>query len=128
MIWRHHYSLIISAVVTTVLVFVRPEPEWWFPIPLSVSWGAGHAIIIKIEKSSEKRKTEALREELKRRRMVDDYERDRAQPWRRDARNDGRKIALGMLGLFVFVFGGAWLGTYGVEGLVEWFPWWGCQC
>jgi len=129
MVWKHHYSLLVSAGVTVFLVLARPESEWVYTIPLTGgSWGIGHAIIYKIENRPGARETAELKERLKRETMVAEHERDMRNPWRRDARRNNRNMRIFMMVFFILFFGGLWLYIGEAEWLAGLVTWWGCEC
>ena len=82
MIWKHHYSLLVGAVMTTVLLLTRPDFEPWYLVPSFSLWGSGHAIIIKLGRRQVSSKMAALKEEL-------EMERLRAEHRKNDILLDG---------------------------------------
>lgn len=129
MVWKHHYSLLVSAGVTVFLVLARPESEWVYTIPLTGgSWGMGHFIIHRLEHRPGGRETAELGERLKREVMVAEHERDMRNPLRRDIRRDNRNMAICGVALILALCFILWLAGGGAEWLTGLVTWPDCEC
>lgn len=121
--WKNHCWLGVSALVTVILVLTRPDVGGWeIPGLTFLLWGGGHAIIVRIEGRPGSRETAELKEELKRKEMIDEYERDKAFPIRRDMRKDARGLVLFSIAFLAAVGILLWLASGGatwVEAVVN---------
>ena len=126
MIWKHHYSLLVSAGVFVAMWATRPDFEEWHLLPSFGLWGGGHAIIVKLGRRQMSPETAELKDRLERDKMRKEHERKMRYSW--VERHEGALLLL-FIGGALFVVGSLlWLGTYGIEGVREWLALLGCEC
>lgn len=126
MIWKHHYSLLVAAGMTVVLLITRPDFEGWHLLPSFGLWGSGHVIIIKLGRRQMSPERAALKDRLEMEKMKVEYEKKIRYSW--GDRHAGALATLLVGGIFAVAGGVFWLGTYGPEGVREWLELFGCQC
>lgn len=126
MIWKHHYSLLVSAGVFVVMWVTRPDFEVWHLLPSLGLWSSGHVIIIRLGRRQRSPEIAALRDKLEMDRMREEHRRKMYSSW--GDRHLGALVVL----FLVVVLGGlgtvSWLGVYGTEGVREWLDLFGCRC
>lgn len=73
MIWKHHYSLLVAAVVSVVMWATWPDFEGWHLLPSFGLWGMGHTIIIKLGRRQMSPRLAELKESLEMEKMKENY-------------------------------------------------------
>ena len=126
MIWRHHYSLLVSAAVTLILVVTRPDFVAWHLFPPVALWGGGHLIVIKIERQYMSPERAALKEQLKMEEMREKHKKKMWSSW--GTRHFGALYGVGVVVFLAVIVGAYVLGNLGPEGIQEWLDLLGCRC
>ncbi len=129
--WTHRRTVVVAYIAIAVLVVTRPDFEYWPWLPL-LGVGGGSIISLNIivvrrqHNQSESAKIAAKKEELKLRKMEDDY-------MNKPMRDNGKlllKLLVGVVALFV-VFAlvrAIWEGPESAQGIVDWIELLRCQC
>ena len=122
MVWKHHYSLIASAVVTAILLATRADFDPSFLVPHVILWPGGHTLIIYFGRRKKSPQMEALEERLEMEAKERKHRNRMTYDW--STRHFGLLVLFGAGGFLALV----WLGTYGIDGVKEWLELFGCSC